>query len=162
LAELVELISARQSRSTDDRSTQYIMVHGLQRFRDLRRPDDDYSFGRGGTASPAQNFATILRDGPSVGIHVLMWCDTLVNVNRAMDRTMLRECTQRVLFQMGATDSSHLIDSPLASRLGRNRALFHREEQELPEKFRPYGLPSREWIAWAKDRLVRRIAVTAS
>jgi len=87
----------------------------------------------------------------------LMWCDTLVNVNRAMDRTMLRECTQRVLFQMSATDSSHLIDSPLAARLGRNRALFHREDQEQPEKFRPYGQPSGAWLTGAKEQLRGRM-----
>ena len=52
----------------------------------------------------------------------------------------------RVLFQMSATDSSTLIDSPAASQLGRNRALFLHEEQERPEKFRPYGLPSQEWL----------------
>jgi hypothetical protein len=57
---------------------------------------------------------------------------------------------------MSATDSSHLIDTPLASRLGRNRALFHREEQEQPEKFRPYGLATKEWIAWAKEQLKRK------
>jgi hypothetical protein len=161
LTELAELVAARHARTTDDRSTQYLIIHGLQRFRDLRRPEDDYSFSRGGPATPAQNFTAILRDGPSVGVHCLMWCDTLVNVNRAMDRTMLRECTQRVLFQMSATDSSHLIDSPLAARLGRNRALFSREEQEQPEKFRPYGLPSREWLKWAKEQLSKRVGVVA-
>jgi DNA segregation ATPase FtsK/SpoIIIE, S-DNA-T family len=155
-AELAELIAARHARTTDDRSTHYLIIHGVHRFRDLRRPDDEYSFGRGGTITPAQHLTTILRDGPSVGVHCLMWCDTLVNVNRAFDRTMLRECTQRVLFQMSATDSSHLIDSPLAARLGRNRALFSREEQEQPEKFRPYGFPSREWLTWAKAQLAKR------
>src|SRR5262249_16538374 len=67
--------------------------------------------------------------------------------------------TQRILFQMSATDSSHLMDSPVAARLGRNRALFHREEQEQPEKFRPYGLPSQEWLNWAKEQLRKRAKV---
>jgi hypothetical protein len=58
-----------------------------------------------------------------------------------------------VLFQMSAADSSHLLDSPLASRLGRNRALFHTDELEQPEKFRPYGLPALGWLAEVKRRL---------
>lgn len=157
LSELVELISARQSRQTDDRTTHYLLIQGLQRFRDLRRPEDDYSFGRSSTATPAQNFATILREGPAVGVHVLLWCDTLINLNRALDRTMLRECTQRVLFQMSATDSAHLIDSPLASRLGRHRALFHHEDAEQPEKFRPYALPQLDWVRRVGDRLTERL-----
>jgi hypothetical protein len=162
LTELAELIAARHARTVEDRTTHYLVIHGLQRFRDLRRPDDDYSFGRGSGPTPAQNFAAILRDGPAVGVHMLMWCDTLVNTTRALDRTMLRECTQRILFQMSATDSSHLIDSPLAARLGRNRALFHREEHEQAEKFRPYGLPSREWLAWAKAQLAKRASIPAA
>ncbi|HEV3143448.1 MAG TPA: FtsK/SpoIIIE domain-containing protein [Gemmataceae bacterium] len=162
LAELAELVLQRHQRGTPDRSTRYLVIQGLQRFRDLRRPDDDFGFRRGDkAATPAENFATILRDGPMVGVHILMWCDTLINVNRALDRPMLRECTQRVLFQMSATDSSHLMDTPLAARLGRNRALFHREEQEQPEKFRPYGLPNPEWVRWVKERLKERAATAA-
>ena len=69
-----------------------------------------------------------MRDGPAVGVHCLMWCDTLINVNRAMDRALLRECTQRVLFQMSATDSSHLIDTPLASKLGPHVASVHAKD----------------------------------
>lgn len=162
LAELTDLIDSRQSRRSNDRTTHYVLIHGLQRFRDLRRPEDDYSFGRSGTVSPAQNFATIVREGPAVGVHLIMWCDTLVNLHRIFDRTMLRECTQRVLFQMSATDSAHLIDSPLASRLGRHRALFHREEMEQPEKFRPYALPSRDWIARVGRQLSARHTMTDS
>ncbi|MFL5341578.1 MAG: FtsK/SpoIIIE domain-containing protein [Gemmataceae bacterium] len=159
LAELADLIKQRQDRTATDRSTRYLIIHGLQRFRDLRKSDEDFGFRRGEkSTSPAENFATILREGPTVGVHLLMWFDTLTNVNRSLDRTMLRECTQRVLFQMSPTDSSHLIDSPAASRLGRNRALFHREEQDRPEKFRPYGLPPAEWLAWAKEQLRKRVA----
>ena len=86
-------------------------------------------------------------------IHVLMWCDTLANVMRSLDRQGLRECGQRVVFQMSAADSSHLLDSPLASRLGRNRALYAVEEIAHPEKFRPYGLPSLKWLGEIKSRL---------
>jgi ABC-type multidrug transport system fused ATPase/permease subunit len=160
LTELADLVTQRQARTATDRSTRYLIIQGIQRYRDLRKSDEDFGFRRGDkAATPAENFALILRDGPTVGVHLLMWCDTLTNVNRSFDRTMLRECTQRVLFQMSSADSSHLIDSPAASRLGRNRALFHREEQEMPEKFRPYGLPPADWLAWAKDQLRKRAAV---
>ena len=94
-----------------------------------------------------QLFGTVLREGPAVGVHTLVWCDTLNNVNRALDRQGLREFEMRVLFQMSATDSSVLIDTPLAGRLGLHRALFHNEEQGKLEKFRPYGLPAEDWLA---------------
>jgi hypothetical protein len=51
-----------------------------------------------------------------------------------------------VLFQMSPADSSNLLDSPAASRLGRNRAFYVEEGTERPEKFRPYGLPPMSWL----------------
>jgi hypothetical protein len=137
----------------------YLLINGLQRFREFRRGDDDLGFGRRGaerTVSPLEHLQTLLRDGPPVGVHVLMWCDTLGNVMRSLDRQGLRECGQRVLFQMSAADSSHLLDSPLASRLGRNRALYYTDEMDQAEKFRPYGLPSLDWLAEVKQRLAER------
>ncbi len=44
----------------------------------------------------------------------------------------------------------------LASKLGRNRALFASEEQNRLEKFRSYGVPSEEWIRDVGDGLRRR------
>ena len=54
---------------------------------------------------------------------------------------------------MSATDSSSLIDSPAASRLGVHRALLYSDEQGTTEKFRPYGLPTPEWLASVKSAL---------
>ena len=94
-----------------------------------------------------------MKEGPAVGIHLLVWCDSLINAQRALDRSGLREFDMRVLFQMGVADSSTLIDSPAASRLGMNRALFASEEMSAPEKFRPYRLPAEEWLATVAARL---------
>jgi hypothetical protein len=57
---------------------------------------------------------------------------------------------------MSATDSGGLLDSPAASKLGRNRALFSSEEQNRLEKFRPYGVPSEEWIKSVGEALRKR------
>ena len=135
-------MSKRLKGETADRSPRFLLVNGLQRFRELRKPDDDFAFGRKGDkqASPGELFQTILRDGPGVGIHAIVWCDSVTNLNRAIDRGTLREFTLRVLFQMNPNDSSQLIDTPAASRLGGHRALFVEDGMERPEKFRPYGL----------------------
>lgn len=136
-------LQRRQQGDRSDRLPRFLFIHGLQRFRELRKAEDDFGFGRKDDkpASPAELFSTVLREGPPLGIHTIIWCDTLTNLNRGLDRQAVREFTQRVLFQMSATDSSHLIDSPLASKLGRTRALLVQEELERPEKFRPYRLP---------------------
>jgi hypothetical protein len=160
LAELAEEADRRQKERVFDAPPRFLFVYGLQRFRELRRPDDDFGFGRRGeerAAPPHKLFSNILRDGPAVGIFTLLWCDTLTNLNRVFDRPGLRELEMRVLFQINAADSSNLIDGPLASRLGLNRALFHTEEQGRMEKFRPYGLPSQAWLDWFSDASQKRV-----
>ena len=58
----------------------------------------------------------------------------------------MREFDNRVLFQMSANDSSNLIDSPAANKLGFHRALAYSEEQGVMEKFRPYGMVDKAWL----------------
>lgn len=88
--------------------------YGLQRARDLRQ-DDSFDGGFGGGFSfddnptpaapnPAQQFPTILRDGPEVGIHTIVWCDTLTNLNRTLLSRAQREFVMRVAFQMSTED----------------------------------------------------------
>ena len=57
---------------------------------------------------------------------------------------------------MSSADSSTLIDSPLANRLGMHRALFVSEEAGLMERFRPYGPPPDDWARDAARRLADR------
>lgn len=133
-----------------------LMVYHLARFRDLRKPEDDFgmgSFGMGGEKppEPGKLFADLLSKGPVYGIHALIWCDSYNNVDRWLSRASLREMEMRIAFQMNATDSSNLVDSPAASRLGTHRALLHREETGTATKFRPYGLPPSPWVLWASQ-----------
>jgi hypothetical protein len=53
-----------------------------------------------------------LREGPAFGVHVVAWADALATLERTLSRQALAEFDHRVLFQMSAADSSHLIDSP--------------------------------------------------
>jgi hypothetical protein len=54
---------------------------------------------------------------------------------------------------MGNEDSLNLIDSPVASKLGQHRALFYSEEEGRLEKFRPFALPSEEWLKKVGEKL---------
>ena len=71
---------------------------------------------------------------------------------------MMRDMEMRILFQMGANDSSNLMDSPAAAKLGVHRAYCYSEEHGQLEKFRPYGLPTEEWLSFAADQLKGRSA----
>jgi hypothetical protein len=157
LTELTQEVQQRQKSNDVQGATLYLFINGLQRFRDLRRDENDYGFSGGEEkASPAKLLASLLREGPGLGVHVIVWCDTLNNVNRAFDRQAMREFEMRILFQMSANDSSNIIDSPLAGKLGPNRAYLHSEEQGKLEKFRPYGLPTDRLLAQLNEEFQRK------
>ena len=161
MTELAAEVERRQKGETGESGPIYLFLYDLQRFRDLRKSEDDFGFSRYGEekeAPPSKHFTTILRDGPPVGVHAIVWCDSLNNLNRTFDRQTLREFEIRVLFQMSANDSSTLIDNPAAGRLGENRALYFSEEEGRMEKFRPYGLPTDEWLGWVREQFSRRLA----
>ncbi|GIV78343.1 MAG: hypothetical protein KatS3mg050_2737 [Litorilinea sp.] len=140
----------------------YLVIFGLQRARDLQAEEDmSFTFSsledEPAAPSPAQQFATIVREGPDVGAHVLAWCDTVRNLNRALDRRTQREFIMRCAFQMGAEDSTILLDTPLAAKLGLYRAFFYDEDEGRSIKFRPYGQPPAEWLQWAGEQLRTRM-----
>lgn len=161
VGEVYDLLQARTAADSTHGEPVYLIIYALHRFRDLRK-SDDFSFGGGGgeeqAKTPSQQFAAILREGPALGIHVITWTDTVANVERALERSSLREFDSRVLFQMSATDSTHLIDSPAAANLGRHRALLYREQLGVPEKFRPYAMPDPVWLDSAIATISARTA----
>jgi DNA segregation ATPase FtsK/SpoIIIE, S-DNA-T family len=160
--ELTDEINRRQSDASGDHVPIYVFIYDIQRFRDLRKSDDDFGFSSRSyddepkAEPPSKMFVTVLRDGPPVGIHTVVWCDSVNNLNRTLDRTGMREFENRILFQMSANDSSTLIDMPAASKLGENRALYYSEEENRIEKFRPYGLPEADWLETVKARFASR------
>lgn len=144
-------VEVERRMEADEREGQaiFVVIYGLQHYRMLRRSEDAFSLSMDTDAPPQADarFADILRDGPAVGVHVWVWADTLASVERTLDRQSIREFDYRVLFQMSATDSSNLIDSPAANQLGFHRALLYSEEQGGVERFRPYAPLTSEWLA---------------
>jgi S-DNA-T family DNA segregation ATPase FtsK/SpoIIIE len=151
LALLINRIATEVDRRIDTEEqglpSIYLGIFGLQRARRLRQ-EDDFSFSGSEAAepNPSRQFTHILREGPDLKVHTIAWCDTLNNLNRTLERRALREFGMRAVFQMSADDSSSLIDTPLASKLGENRALLFVEEQGRLEKFRPFDIPSQDWL----------------
>ena len=148
LQELAATQKARQEQSGGTEKRIFVLVLGLEKLRMLRQ-EDEFSFSSssddaGPSASKA--FTDMLTEGPNSGIHSLVWCDTLSNLNRSMSRKTLREFEMRVLFQMSASDSSELIDNPAANRLGMYNALFYSAANGAMEKFRPYEAPDKQFV----------------
>lgn len=114
-----------------------LVLNGIHRLRSLRK-SDDYGFSLDeDSASPDKDLSSIMLDGPERSIWVAGWCDTLSNLERAMDRSVIREFGLRVLMQMSASDSTMLMDSSAASSLGANRAILADDVAGTGVKFRP-------------------------
>jgi DNA segregation ATPase FtsK/SpoIIIE, S-DNA-T family len=162
MAELSEELARRQQAGQEHGGPAvYLFVYNLGRFRDLRK-EEDYGFGGmddGKPPSPAKQFGVLLREGPALGIHTIAWCDSYSTLTRLLDRQSLRDFELRVLFQMSATDSSSLMDSPEAGKLGVHRAIYYDEGQGAVEKFRPYGPPPIEWLARVQTQLRARCGI---
>ncbi len=161
LGELGEELKRRQAgESGANPPAVFIFIYGLQRYRSLRKSEDSFSFSSTSDEpkAPAADkvFADLIREGPNNGMHIIAWVDTAVSIERTFDRGAMREFDYRVLFQMSAADSSNLIDSPAANKLGQNRALAYSEEQGTIEKFRPYALPDAQLLEEIKGRLANR------
>jgi hypothetical protein len=93
VGEVAAEVDRRQKAPQEAHAPAYLFVHNLARFRDLRRAEDDFGFGRRGeerAATPAQQLVTVLREGAALGVHVVAWCDSLNNLNRSFDRPALR------------------------------------------------------------------------
>lgn len=148
---------ARRSAEEDDGSHPplFLVIIGLHRQRALRREEGYYS-PLDKPKTPAAQLEDICSEGPDLGIHTLLWCDTYANLERVFNRGPERYFDLRVALQMSADDSRRLMDSDAASRLGPFWALYRDEERGLAEKFRPYGLPDPQWLAAQGDLLKRR------
>jgi hypothetical protein len=157
MQELADEQARRAALDTPDYPEIYLMIYGLQRYRQLRKSEESFSFGGDEEKKPQpdKQFAEMMREGPNVGMHIVTWCDTPASVERTLDRGSMREFDNRVLFQMSANDSSNLIDSPAANKLGMFRALVFSEEQGVMEKFRPYGLGDRAWFDFLKSKFAQ-------
>lgn len=137
----------------------FLFVHELQKFKKLRH-EDDFSFSSDESKPPAPGtvFDRLITEGPGVGLHVIVTCDSYNSLARAMSRKAISEFELRVLFQMSANDSATLCDSPAASDLGLHRALLHNGQMGFLETFRPYALPDAVWLEEAGRKLARLAA----
>ncbi|HVX30036.1 MAG TPA: FtsK/SpoIIIE domain-containing protein, partial [Nitrolancea sp.] len=92
--ELAAEVQRRLDRDLTGEAPYLLFIYGLHRARDLR-PEDGFGFPsfEAEPAAPnlAEQFELILREGPELGIHTIVWCDTMTNLARSLDRRTLRE-----------------------------------------------------------------------
>lgn len=143
--ELLTNVHAILKKRLDDpdsaESAHPVLLNLIQigRMRTLRR-EDEFGLGSYGDSSLTADkiLEEILRDGPSNNMHVVVWAENYSTLARWLSRTSLREFEIRALMQMSANDSSNLIDSVAASRLGEHVMLLHDDATGQAQGFRPF------------------------
>ncbi len=150
-------LHSRSASPQNDAPRIFVLLHDLHRNRKLRYDEDAaFSFSSDAPRNPGLILDELLAQGSAVGIHILASLDSLNSVQRFFNRKSLSEFEMRVLFQMSPNDSTSLIDSPLAASLGLHRALLAHEQQGILETFRPYALPSQDWIRCATGMISKK------
>jgi DNA segregation ATPase FtsK/SpoIIIE, S-DNA-T family len=151
VAELSSELTAREAAGVGPNSPAIVLaVRNIGQFRSLRRDEDDFGmsgFGVARSATPASQLGDLIRKGPLVGIHVIVWSDTFSNAMRWLSNSLLREFDSRIAFRLNQTDSSSLIDTPAAASLSPGRAILYRDQTGAADRFRPFSWPSQQWLA---------------
>lgn len=118
-----------------------LVVAGIDRARDLEPgsvPDHE--------PDPVKVLEAVLRDGPDVGVHTVVWSTSLAALERRLGRSAVREFALRAVTRLSEDDSNALIDSGAASALRANQALLHDEDWGRLVRFRPYLPPPTSWL----------------
>ena len=151
VAELSAELGTREAAGDGSNSPTIILaIRNIGQFRSLRRDEDDFGIGGFGatkSATPASQLGDLIRKGPLVGIHVIVWSDTFSNAMRWLSNSLLREFDSRIAFRLNQTDSSSLIDTPAAASLSPGRAILYRDQTGAADRFRPFSWPSQQWLS---------------
>lgn len=127
----------------------YLLIFGLQRIRELRTSSNSYlDWRQKEEKSPVDYLMNILREGPELGVHLLIWCDTVGNLQRSIDRRVINDISFRIAGVMSEQESVQILDGPDAARIDKpNRLLYYNlEEPGEPEKIRPYTIEDLAWL----------------
>ena len=153
-----EMSSRRQSDSAEKPSL-YLFICGLHRLYDLWQNDEQ--LGQGNEHQVARQTMQLLQDilsnGPEFGIHTLTWCDTLSGLDNVLGANMLRHFDVRIAFPTSPREEiMTLVERSSLPALDSRLALYYNREEMRLEKFRPFQLPSKEWLQQAAAFIRRK------
>ncbi len=150
MVRLTELIQARGDEATNVAPIVAI-IDPMERFRDLRQ-DESFNFSLdapGGSVGGGVALQTVLRDGPPANVFVFLVCGSAETLSRWLPRASQHDLELRILGQMNQSDSSLLIDTPMAADLSAATMLLYDDADGRISKFRQCDLPDAAAVkAW--------------
>ncbi|MFK8113245.1 MAG: FtsK/SpoIIIE domain-containing protein [Rubripirellula sp.] len=149
-SEMVRISELIQERGDDapDAAPIVVIVDPVERFRDLRQSESfNFSLDSPGAAvNGGTALQTVLRDGPSANVFVFLVCGSAETLSRWLPRASQHDLELRILGQMNQSDSSLLIDSPMASDLSAATMLMYDDADGRISKFRQCDFPDTEAV----------------
>lgn len=155
---LAKEVTRRLRAESPERGSVFLILAGLHRMHDLRESDGSSVWGDQAPPDLRAAFATMVREGPELGVHTIAWADSPLAASRVLDRRMLADFGRRIVGSMSEQDSLTLIDDPLAGRINRPHRLI-RYDEDRPgdlETFRPYAVSGLKWLTEAAAHIATR------
>lgn len=154
MGELVQIVKERGDEA-ENVDPIVVVVDPLDRFRDLRNEDSfEFSLDAPAGLSGGQALRELLKDGPPAHVYCLLVCGGLETMSRWLSRQSQHDCELRIVGRMNASDSSMLLDSPVATELSDATMLLYDEPAGTVSKFRQTNLPEadvvRKWLKKSK------------
>lgn len=134
----------RERVDADDVGAQALLLvlFGLHRARDFDTESVDFDPEN----DLASRLTAIVRDGPEVGVHVFVWCETLATLRRRVDSSITRECCWRLAGRMSADDSDSFIGVDTANGLREQQIVVVNEDIGRFQRCTSLSQPSARWV----------------
>ena len=101
---LIDSLEKLRPNHTNERK-RLIMIVGLQNIQ-LLESDDSYS----PEPTVTERFAKILENGPSLGIHFWIWCDSVNSLEKRLKRNLWNQFNWKIFGQMSESASTYILD----------------------------------------------------
>jgi hypothetical protein len=142
LADIREEVRARHADGSGAEGRILVVLQGLHRMRQFRRSGGRYDPLEEGSA--AETLLRILEDGPEVGVHVVVWSDSIAAINRCYDQDIFSCFAFKIAGRLSADDSNNLLQCADAFKIDKAHRMCAGYEDRPGETIplRPYAVPS--------------------
>jgi hypothetical protein len=141
---LTRLNAEVQERVAEDDTsapTRLLVLYGMHRARDFDQDSVDYD----AEVDMPELLGQVMRDGPEVGVHTLLWFDTVAGIARRLPSAAVREASWRLAGRMGEDDSLSLIGVEAATSLREQQLVAANEDRGLLQRCTAIARPGAEW-----------------
>lgn len=135
---LASLVSERVSLQDYKAKPVVLVMCGMHRAREFDADEE---------SEPSTALERILKDGPDVGIHVVLWCDRVVSLRRRISSIAQREFGLRLVGPMSKEDSFSMVDAEYAAQIDDSQMIFDDHDRSRTVRLRRFSQPDAAWVS---------------